>query len=68
MCTEKKVPSIEGTLFWSLLDAVKYKLLNACRLQIRSTERQLIDCLMTGKTCEAKQIYTDIEEETAVRR
>lgn len=30
-----------------------------------SKERQLIDCLMTGKTCEAKQIYTDIVDETA---
>lgn len=28
-------------------------------------ERQLIDCLMTGKTNEAKQIYTDIVGETA---
>jgi len=28
-------------------------------------ERQLIDCLMTGKTGEAKQIYADIVSETA---
>ncbi|MFC9707461.1 AraC family transcriptional regulator [Paenibacillus sp. NPDC056933] len=29
-------------------------------------ERQLIDCLMTGKTAEAKQVYADIVGETAV--
>ncbi|WP_413376796.1 AraC family transcriptional regulator [Paenibacillus taichungensis] len=28
-------------------------------------ERQLIDCLMTGKTGEAKQVYADIVSETA---
>jgi YesN/AraC family two-component response regulator len=28
-------------------------------------ERQLIDCLMTGKTAEAKQVYADIVSETA---